>query len=172
MSPCQSQVLHIKVRRELQTLLTRPLLPHVLFYQPTCDRRHVSVLCPLVVCLRRNRLQSVRLSFARPAHVTHSEPSPLLSLDLSPISVILLTPIQARLTRMGYTLQRASRKASDERTSVLSECLHSIKTIKLGGWDKLWLDKVDAAREKELKLSMKGQSLARSRLHLSNADPC
>ena len=60
---------------------------------------------------------------------------------------------------MSYAYQGAYRKASDVRTSVLSECLHSIKTIKLGGWDQLWIDRVNAAREEELRLSVRSSVL-------------
>lgn len=67
-------------------------------------------------------------------------------------------PVQGWLTSVSYSIYHEYRKASDERTNLMTEIINSIKVIKFFGWEQRFLDKADAVRAKELRLSVKRKS--------------
>jgi len=80
-------------------------------------------------------------------------------------------PLQTYLTSLNFSLHKKYRQASDERTNLLAELIDSIKIIKFFAWEQRWLDKIDAARAKELKLKVQGEPHLPSELDRSESDP-
>ncbi|KAL7409478.1 hypothetical protein BDY24DRAFT_218614 [Mrakia frigida] len=69
-------------------------------------------------------------------------------------TIVLLMPLQTWLTSLNFSLHGKYRKASDERTDLLTELINSIKVIKFFAWEQRWLDKIDDARARELKFKI------------------
>ena len=149
-SLCESSV-NIRVRDRTSDLQTRP------FSFPPLAASSESV-SPSSTRFSRG-LHSSELLPVRPASLF------VFSLDLvelipsSPsfIAVVLLMPIQTWLTSLNFSLHNKYRKASDERTNLLTELINSIKIIKFFAWEQRWLDKIDDARAKELKFKVQGE---------------
>lgn len=66
-------------------------------------------------------------------------------------------PLQTWLTSLNFSLHGKYRKASDERTDLLTELINSIKVIKFFAWEQRWLDQIDDARARELKFKIQGE---------------
>ncbi|WOO86211.1 Metal resistance protein YCF1 [Vanrija pseudolonga] len=73
------------------------------------------------------------------------------------VAVMLISlPINTYISRLQKRLQRKLMAAKDVRTRLMSEILNNIKSIKLYGWEKAFVDKVlDARHNKELKMLRK-----------------
>ncbi|KAL2869491.1 putative ABC bile acid transporter [Aspergillus lucknowensis] len=68
---------------------------------------------------------------------------------------ILLTPLNSWLTRRYALVQAEFMKASDRRTSAVTEVLQGIRQIKFGALEQQWQDRIQEKREAELGLLWK-----------------
>lgn len=66
--------------------------------------------------------------------------------------MIIMIPLNGVLARYQKKLQRTQMKNKDERSRLISEIMNNIKSLKLYGWEKPYLDRLNFVRnEKELK---------------------
>ncbi|KAL4866504.1 hypothetical protein BDV12DRAFT_210434 [Aspergillus spectabilis] len=68
---------------------------------------------------------------------------------------ILLTPLNSWLTKRYALAQEELMKASDKRTSAVTEVLQAIRQIKFGALEQQWQDRITEKREAELNLLWK-----------------
>ncbi|KAI9041859.1 P-loop containing nucleoside triphosphate hydrolase protein [Aspergillus affinis] len=68
---------------------------------------------------------------------------------------ILVTPVNAFLTKGYASVQQDLMKASDKRTSAVTEVLQGIRQIKFAALEKEWQNHITQKRETELKLLWK-----------------
>ena len=67
-----------------------------------------------------------------------------------PLVIIII--INAILAKKIADIEAEFMDAEDYRIELTTEAIHNIKTIKLTGWETLFLSKIKQAREKELSL--------------------
>ncbi|KAJ4362253.1 hypothetical protein N0V83_010346 [Neocucurbitaria cava] len=67
------------------------------------------------------------------------------------LTLVLLTPLPALLSRRMSRIQQTVLRATDTRISTISEYLHSIRTVKYLGWEKAVEQKVNDIRATEQK---------------------
>lgn len=69
------------------------------------------------------------------------------------LAVMIITiPLNAVLARYQKKLQKTQMKNKDERSRLISEILNNIKSLKLYGWEKPYLNKLNSVRnDKELR---------------------
>lgn len=66
--------------------------------------------------------------------------------------MIVMIPLNGIIARYQKKLQRIQMKNKDERSRLISEIMNNIKSLKLYGWEKPYLDRLNFVRnEKELK---------------------
>lgn len=70
-----------------------------------------------------------------------------------PLVIIII--INAILAKKIADIEAEFMDAEDYRIELTTEAIHNIKTIKLTGWETLFLSKIKQAREKELSLQKK-----------------
>lgn len=66
--------------------------------------------------------------------------------------MLIMIPLNGVIARYQKKLQRTQMKNKDERSRLISEIMNNIKSLKLYGWEKPYLDRLNFVRnEKELK---------------------
>lgn len=66
--------------------------------------------------------------------------------------MVIMIPLNSFIARYQKKLQKTQMKNKDERSRLISEILNNIKSLKLYGWEKPYLEKLNHVRnEKELK---------------------
>jgi ATP-binding cassette subfamily C (CFTR/MRP) protein 1 len=67
------------------------------------------------------------------------------------VIMVIMIPLNAAIARYQKKLQKIQMKNKDERSSLISEILNNIKSLKLYGWENPYLHKLNYVRnEKEL----------------------